>query len=64
MSRRLHRCAAIWFVEKGIDGASSLYPLSDFEVRKDENYERGYLQGRFGALPFLGDVRAVRSAAS
>lgn len=44
----------IWFVEKDRQLRSHLYPLSDFSPRKGENLERGYLQGRYGALPFLG----------
>jgi uncharacterized protein len=43
----------IWFVEKDDSGASLLYPLTDFSPRKLENLERGYLQGRYGAVPFL-----------
>ena len=46
----------IWFTEKDDDGASKLYPLTDFKPRKSENLERGYLQGRYGAIPFLGDI--------
>jgi hypothetical protein len=41
----------IWFTEKGDDGASRLFPLTDFRARKYENLERGYLQGRYGAVP-------------
>jgi len=43
----------VWFAEKKPDGASILYPLSDFSPRKNENLERGYLQGRYGAVPLL-----------
>lgn len=43
----------IWFTEKDSFGATHLYPLSDFRPRKNENLERGYLQGRYGAIPFL-----------
>ncbi len=46
----------IWFCEKDREGASRLYPLSDFRPRRMENVERGYLQGRYGAIPFLGDL--------
>jgi hypothetical protein len=42
----------LWFIEKDDEGASSLYPLSEFETRKGMNVERAYLQGRFGATPF------------
>jgi AAA15 family ATPase/GTPase len=46
----------IWFTEKDKSGASHLYPLTDFHPRREENLERGYLQGRYGAVPFLGDL--------
>jgi len=43
----------VWFVEKDAAGATHLYPLTDFKPRRDENLERGYLQGRYGAIPFI-----------
>jgi AAA15 family ATPase/GTPase len=43
----------IWFVEKDEDQASRLYPLSDFSPRKNEALEKGYLEGRYGAIPVL-----------
>ncbi|QDU97817.1 AAA family ATPase [Lignipirellula cremea] len=46
----------IWFTEKDDNGASNLYPLTDFKPRNSENIERGYLQGRYGAIPYLGDM--------
>ncbi len=46
----------IWFTEKDKSGATVLYPLTDYKPRPTENLERGYLQGRYGAIPFLGDV--------
>jgi hypothetical protein len=54
----LFRRDQIWFVEKDRDLQSHLYPLTDFSPRKQENFERGYLQGRYGALPFVGELRA------
>lgn len=47
----------VWLTEKDPHGATVLYPLTDFKPRKDENIERGYIQGRYGAIPFLGDFR-------
>jgi energy-coupling factor transporter ATP-binding protein EcfA2 len=45
----------IWFVEKSPEGASSLYPLSDFKgVRQDSSIASDYIKGRFGAIPFVG----------
>jgi uncharacterized protein len=53
LSRANLRRDQIWFTEKGKDGASHLYPLTDFKPRQNENLENGYLQGRYGAIPFL-----------
>ncbi len=44
----------IWFTEKEPKkGTTDLYPLDDFSVRKTENIQKGYLNGRYGAIPFL-----------
>lgn len=59
LSNNLLRRDEIWFVEKNGEGASSLYSLADFEdddgikIRKDENYEKNYLLGKYGAIPTL-----------
>ena len=46
----------IWFTEKNPDtAATEVYSLWEFSPRKNENIRNGYLQGRFGAVPFLGD---------
>ncbi len=47
----------VWLTEKDAAGATVLYPLTDFKPRKDENIERGYVQGRYGAIPYLGNFR-------
>lgn len=49
----------VWLTEKDKDGATCLYPLTDYKPRKAENLERGYLQGRYGAIPFLGPLARV-----
>ena len=46
----------IWFAEKDQKAATRLYSLADFKVRKDLEIRKHYLQGRFGAVPFLGDL--------
>jgi AAA15 family ATPase/GTPase len=43
----------IWFAEKSAIGATHVYSLGDLSVRKGDNIKRGYLQGRFGAIPFF-----------
>jgi AAA15 family ATPase/GTPase len=45
----------IWFTEKGPAGNTHLYPLSDFSPRKGEALAKGYLAGRYGAIPLLHD---------
>jgi AAA15 family ATPase/GTPase len=49
----------IWFTEKKSDGSSVFYPLSDYKPREDKNIRLGYLEGRFGGIPFLGDFKKI-----
>ena len=46
----------IWFVEKDKQRSSHFYSLLDYSPRKDEALERGYLKGRYGAIPFIGNL--------
>ena len=44
----------IWFTERDVNsGKSEMYSLADFSPRKDENIEKAYLLGRYGAIPFI-----------
>lgn len=52
LDRRLLRRDEIWFIEKDTGGCSHLSRLSEFKVNEGLNYENGYLNGRFGAIPF------------
>jgi uncharacterized protein len=47
----------IWFTEKDNYGASHLYSLAEFKLskRKNTDLEQDYIDGRFGAIPFMGD---------
>lgn len=45
----------IWFVDKDDEGRTTLYPLSDFKPRGDDNRARRYLTGRYGAVPDVDD---------
>lgn len=49
----------IWFAEKDKQGASVLYPLTNFKPRYDLDIKKGYLAGRFGAIPFLGNLNTT-----
>jgi len=53
LDTELLRRDQIWFVEKNEREESRLYPLSDYSPRKGEALERGYLRGRYGAVPMV-----------
>lgn len=59
LNGNLLRRDEIWFTEKDRNGVSNLYSLADFvdedgtKIRKDENYEKNYLLGKYGAIPTL-----------
>ena len=61
MNSEVFRRDEIWFAEKDSNGVSNLYSLADFvdedgvKIRKDENYEKNYLLGKYGAIPTLRD---------
>lgn len=46
----------LWLIEKNEYGATDLFSLADIKTRGSDNYELGYLQGRYGAVPFTGPV--------
>jgi hypothetical protein len=43
----------IWFIEKDENQAAHLYPLSDFNLRDTEAFQKAYLEGRYGAVPMI-----------
>ncbi len=45
----------IWFTEKNRYGEVELYSLTDFKVRRDVEFEKNYIDGKYGAIPFLGN---------
>ena len=55
----------IWFVEKDRAEATDLYSLAEFKlpkggkVRNDAAIGKNYIQGRYGAVPFLGDFATL-----
>lgn len=56
LDNEIFRRDQIWFTEKDTNNATHLYPLSDFTPRKGEALEKGYLNGRYGALPYIGEL--------
>lgn len=64
LSSGILRRDEIWITEKDRTGRTVLYPLSDLKVRKDDNLETGYLQGRFGGIPFFSSIDDIVSIMS
>ncbi len=56
LDRNLLRRDEIWFMERDKAGASHLTSLAEYKVSDGLNYENGYLNGRFGAIPFIGSI--------
>jgi predicted ATPase len=55
LDTELMRRDMIWFTEKTSGSATRLYPLTDYKPRNNEALARGYLAGRYGAIPDLAD---------
>ena len=59
MNNEVYRRDEIWFVAKGRDQNTKLYSLVEFKdangvsVRKDAKYDKQYLEGKYGADPYL-----------
>ncbi|PTL29686.1 hypothetical protein AXF23_00010 [Prevotella sp. oral taxon 313] len=46
----------VWMVEKK-DGSTHMYSLNDFKIHNTINIANGYMEGRYGAIPFIGDLK-------
>lgn len=49
------RTDEVWMVEKK-NGCSYMYSLNDFKIHNTINIENGYMEGRYGAIPFIGEL--------
>jgi len=56
LSHKFFRRDQIWFAEKDKFGATHLYSLAEYKIRNDASFESDYIQGRYGAVPFIGDL--------
>jgi hypothetical protein len=59
-----YRRDQIYFIEKDKYGASEMYSLVEYKeegksVRKDRSFEKDYIEGRYGAIPFIGNLSNV-----
>ncbi|MDR2411007.1 MAG: ATP-binding protein [Bacteroidales bacterium] len=58
LTNKLFRRDQIWFCEKDQFGATDLYSLVEYKepVRKDASYNKNYLQGKYGAVPYINEI--------
>lgn len=56
LNQELLRRDEYWFVEKDDTQQSRLTSLSEYEIRSDLQLRKGYLNGRFGAIPLIGGM--------
>jgi AAA15 family ATPase/GTPase len=62
MNSEIFRRDEIWFVAKGKEQNSKLYSLVEFKtsdgssVRKDAKFDKQYLEGKYGADPYLRKI--------
>lgn len=61
LDQTLFRRDQIWFAEKDSSNSSHLYSLLDYSPRKGEALQRGYLAGRYGAIPFFAGSEFCKS---
>lgn len=64
LSNKFFRRDQIWFTEKDRYGATDLYSLVEFKmkgekVRNDASFEKDYILGRYGAIPFIGNLEEL-----
>lgn len=56
LDQEIFRQDEIWFTEKDDNGSTDLYSLSDYKEHKTIDIRKGYLNGRYGSIPFLGNL--------
>lgn len=64
LDAKLLRRDQIWFVEKSRRGVSDLYSLVEYRldkriIRNDASFEKDYIAGRYGAIPYIGHITTL-----
>jgi ABC-type transport system involved in cytochrome c biogenesis ATPase subunit len=57
LDQDIFRPDEIWFAEKNARGVTEIYPLSEFKEHHTIDIRKGYLNGRYGGIPFLGNLK-------
>jgi len=57
LDQSIFRQDEIWFAEKDKNASTDLYSLSHYREHNTIDIRKGYLLGRYGAIPFLGNLK-------
>lgn len=61
LNQKLFHKSQIWFCEKGSLGTTHITSLVEYKnIRLNDNIERSYLHGKFGAIPYLGYFKEAK----
>ncbi|WP_434685836.1 AAA family ATPase [Pseudanabaena minima] len=73
LSHKIFRRDQVWFAEKDEQGSTHLYSLAEYKipteedskedtfkkVRNDASFEDNYIHGKYGAIPFIGNLQSL-----
>jgi uncharacterized protein len=59
LTNQYFRRDQIWFTEKDRYGATDLFSLEEIKIRKDASFNKDYIMGKYGAIPFIGDIQSL-----
>ncbi len=59
LNNKVFRRDQIWFTEKNRYGATDLYSLAEYKIRNDASFESDYMKGRYGAIPYIGNLNQL-----
>ena len=59
LDQEILRPDEIWFTQKDMGGATQMYSLSDFNISNTPTIENDYLNGRYGGIPFLSNLKEL-----
>lgn len=57
LNNKIFRRDQIWFTEKNRYSATALYSLAEYKIRNDASFESDYIKGKYGAIPYIGNLK-------
>lgn len=59
LSNQFFRRDQVWLTQKDAYGATDLYSLEEYRIRKDASFNKDYIMGKYGAIPLIGDIESL-----